>query len=275
MKINWFTVIAQIINFLILVWLLKKFLYKPVLDAIDEREKKIVAKLEDAEAKKEEARKEQDEFTEKNKQFDQQKKELMDKAIAETKVEKDKLLEDARNDADIFHAKQQKINDDMQETLKKDLATKTQQEVFDITRKALSDLASVSLEEQMAKLFVTRLEELKDEKKKQFTDAFESVSKPLIIQSAFELQKKQQDELKIKVHEILGKETALQFKTAPEIISGIELTANGYKLSWSIAAYLNSLQNSISETVQNKVFPATNASPEIKNEKAKKENGFN
>lgn len=39
MKINWFTVIAQVINFLILVWLLRRFLYKPVLNAIAERGK--------------------------------------------------------------------------------------------------------------------------------------------------------------------------------------------------------------------------------------------
>ena len=264
MKINWFTVIAQLINFLMLVWLLKKFLYKPVLDAIDEREKNIAATLEDAEAKKEEAKKEQDEFTEKNKQFDRRKKELMDKAVAETKVQKDKLLEDARNEADTLYAKQQKSMEDMQENFKKDFSQKTQQQVFDISRKTLADLASVSLEEQTANLFITRLEELKDEEKKQFTDAFKSVSTPALIQSAFELPKKQQDEIKIKIDEILGEETEFQFKTAPEIISGIELTANGYKLSWSISAYLNSLQNSISETVKNKALPAVNASPDKK-----------
>ena len=38
MRINRFTVFAQAINFLILVWLLKRFLYKPILHAIDERE---------------------------------------------------------------------------------------------------------------------------------------------------------------------------------------------------------------------------------------------
>ena len=52
MEIDWFTVIAQVINFLILVWLLKRFLYKPVLNAIAEREKKIAAQLSDAEAKR-------------------------------------------------------------------------------------------------------------------------------------------------------------------------------------------------------------------------------
>ncbi|NLX99005.1 MAG: hypothetical protein GXY83_22905 [Rhodopirellula sp.] len=34
MPIDWFTVAAQVVNFLILVWLLKRFLYKPILHAI-------------------------------------------------------------------------------------------------------------------------------------------------------------------------------------------------------------------------------------------------
>ncbi len=252
MKINWFTVIAQIINFLILVWLLKKFLYKPVLDAIDAREKKIVSRLEDAKTKKEEAKKEQDEFNEKNKQFDEQKKELMDKAIADTKVQKDKLMDDAKKDVDAIHDKQQKALKDMQEDLKKDLAQKTQKEIFDISRKALTDLASVSLEEQAVKVFVSRIEELKDKEKEQFIDAFKSDSSPVLIQSAFEFHKKQQTEIKKAVDEILGKETEFEFKTSPALISGIELEANGYKLSWNISAYLDSLQDSVSETIKEK-----------------------
>ncbi len=56
MQINWFTVVAQIINFLVLVWLMKKYLYKPILDAVDEREKKIAAELKDAKSKMTEAK---------------------------------------------------------------------------------------------------------------------------------------------------------------------------------------------------------------------------
>ena len=52
MPIDWFTVLVQAINFLILVWLLKRFLYKPILHAIDEREKGIATQLADVEAKK-------------------------------------------------------------------------------------------------------------------------------------------------------------------------------------------------------------------------------
>ena len=259
MKINWFTVIAQVVNFLLLVWLLKKFLYKPVLDAIDAREKKIVARLEDAKSKKAEAKKEQDEFAEKNKQFDAQKKELMDKVIAGTNSQKNKLLEDARKDIDALHAKQQKAVADMQENLKSELAQKTQKEVFDIARKILTDLASAGLEEQAAKLFISRLEALKDQEKTKFVDAFTTASKPVLIKSAFELPAKQQTEIIKAVDKILGKHTTFEFKTLPEIISGIELSANGYKLSWSISAYIDGLQNDISEAIKNKAEPAPDA----------------
>jgi F-type H+-transporting ATPase subunit b len=62
MLIDWFTVGAQTLNFLILVWLMKRFLYKPIRHAIDEREKRIAAELANADKKKAEAQKQSDAF---------------------------------------------------------------------------------------------------------------------------------------------------------------------------------------------------------------------
>ena len=221
MKINWFTVIAQIINFFVLVWLLRRFLYKPVLKAIDERENKIASELKDAKAKETEAKKEQAEFLEKNEKFDQQKKKLIDNVIAETNEELEKLLEEARNEAAVLRSKLEKSLDAMQENLEHDIAQKTQEEVFAITRKTLKDLASMSLEEQSVNIFVNRLKELKNEEKKKLTDAFKSGSDSILVQTAFDLPSKQQTEIKSTVNEILGTKTQFQFKTVPKLISGI------------------------------------------------------
>lgn len=259
MQINWFTVIAQLVNFIVLVWLLKRFLYKPILKAIDEREKNIAGKINDAEAKDALAKKEQTAFQQKNESFDKEKKGLMDQAIAETNKEREKLLESARNEAAELRSKLEKSLVEMQENLNRDLAQKTQKEVFAIARKTLNDLASLSLEEQSAKVFITRLKELKKEEKEQFLEAFKTGSNQpdgedaVLIQSAFDLPEEQQTAIKNAVNEILGTPTSFQFNTAPEIISGIELSSNGYKLAWSIAAYLNSLQKSISDTLNDKV----------------------
>src|SRR5665811_1185958 len=107
MIIDWFTVGAQALNFLILVWLLKHFLYKPILGAIDAREKRIAAELSDADAKKAEAKQERDEFKRKNDEFDKQRAELLSKATDEAKAERQRLLEEARKAADDLSAKRQ------------------------------------------------------------------------------------------------------------------------------------------------------------------------
>src|SRR5665647_3016645 len=197
MKINLFTVIAQIINFFVLVWLLRRFLYKPVLKAIDERENKIASELKDAKAKETEAKKEQAESQQKNEKFDQQKKRLMDNVIAETNEERERLLEEARNEATVLRSKLEKSLNAMQENLEHDIVQKTQEEVFAITRKTLKDLASMSLEEQSVNIFVNRLKELKNEEKKKLTDAFKSGSDPILVQTAFDLPSNSKPKLKV------------------------------------------------------------------------------
>src|SRR5450432_2377938 len=98
MPIDWFTVVAQVVNFLILVWLLKRFLFKPILRAIDEREKGIAAQLADAEAKNAESQKERADFQHKKEAFDQQRAALLKKATDEATAERQRLLEEARKD---------------------------------------------------------------------------------------------------------------------------------------------------------------------------------
>src|SRR5579862_1751216 len=96
MPINWFTVVAQGINFLILVWLMKRFLYKPILHAIDERENRVATELANADKQKAEAQKEHDQFRHKNAEFDQQRAALLTKATEEVKAERQRLLDEAR-----------------------------------------------------------------------------------------------------------------------------------------------------------------------------------
>ena len=252
MNINWFTVIAQVINFLVLVWLLKKFLYKPILNAIDKREKKITGQLNDADDKKASALKEQADFNKKNADFDHQKKALMDKAIADTNAQREKLLQDAKDEANILRSKLEKAIKESQQNDELANADKTQKQVFAITKKFLKEIASSSLEDQSVNTFNKRLSSLSDEEKKKFTDAFKSNTNTILVRSAFELSAQQQTSINTSVNEVLATKSQLQFKTAPELISGIELTTNGYKLAWSFAEYLNSLQNNLNEMKKSK-----------------------
>ncbi|KIA86012.1 F0F1 ATP synthase subunit B family protein [Kaistella jeonii] len=255
MKIDWFTVIAQVINFLILVWLLKKFLYKPILYAVNEREKKISAELKDAAAKKTDAQKEQDDFKKKNDDFDTNKKELIDKAVADANVEKEKLITAAKADANALGTSMEKEFKEKQDQDKKDIAQNTQKQIFSITRKALTELASVSLEAQSVDAFIKHLNAATKEEKKKFIDAFKVNANAILVRSAFDLPEKLQSDITDAVNELLNTKTNLKFKTAPELISGIELSTDGYKIEWSFSEYLNELQKNISSETKQKEIP--------------------
>src|SRR5450755_159019 len=108
MLIDWYTVAAQALNFLILVWLLKRYLYQPVLDAIRAREQRIAMQLADVASKEAAATKEREQFERKNAEFDSQRTAMLVTASAEAKAEGQRLLELARKDADALRARLQK-----------------------------------------------------------------------------------------------------------------------------------------------------------------------
>jgi F-type H+-transporting ATPase subunit b len=252
MLIDWFTVIAQIANFLILVWLLKHFLYKPILDALDAREKKIGKELADADLKKSEAEKEHDEFRHKNAEFEQQRATLMDKVTQEAQTERQRLLDEARKAAATLSTKlhDAQIND--AHNLNHALSQRIRQEVFAIARKALTDLSTASLEERMAEVFIRRLHELDEQAKKNLGEAFKSASAPSLLRSAFDLPEKQRTAIQNALNETFSEDIAIRFETAAELISGIELTANGQKVAWSISDYLAGLGKRIDELLKEK-----------------------
>lgn len=248
MQISWFTVIAQIINFLVLIWLMKKFLYKPILSAIDDREKKIAAQIAEAKAKTAEAKSEQDEFNKKNQDFDQHKKELTEKAVADANDQRNKLLDDAKTEAATLKEKLEKEAIQEQQDLHNRIAQKTEKEVFAVTRKTLADLAGLSFEEQAVNTFIKRIDDLDENARKPFLEAFKLDKGPILVQSSADLPEKQQTAIAHSITKVLGAKPKFEFKTSPDLIGGIELTAKGYKLSWSISEYLNDFEKSIAET---------------------------
>jgi F-type H+-transporting ATPase subunit b len=250
MLIDWFTVAAQVVNFLILVWLLKRFLYKPILRALDAREQQIALTLADADAKKAEAQQERDEFQHKNEAFDQQRTALLSQATDEAKAERERLLDQARQDANALRVERQEALKREQQHLNAEIARRTREEVFAIARKTLADLAGISLEARMSEVFARRLQALDHETKDVFVAAVKTSSEPVLVRSAFELSAEQRAAIQTALNATLSAEIPIRFESVPEVIGGIELSAKGRKIAWSIADYLGSLEKSIGDLLE-------------------------
>lgn len=245
MLIDWFTVVAQLVNFLILVWLLKRFLFKPITNAIDAREKRIATELANAEAKKTEAEKERVAFEQKNKDFDQQRAALMNKATEDAKAERTRLLDDAGKDADRLRATQAAALKNDQTRLGSEITHTAAVQVIDIARRALSDLATVSLEERVGEVFTRRLRALNEKDKESLGVALKTSAEAAWVRSTFDLPAEQKAAIQNALNETFSAVIRVQFQTRPDSICGIELTTNGQKLAWSIDEYLKSLDEKV------------------------------
>jgi F-type H+-transporting ATPase subunit b len=240
--IDWFTVGAQVLNFLILVWLLKRFLYKPVLDAIDGRELRIELESKAAAQKQLEAQAQLDEFENKNKAFDEQRATMAAEVVAQTNSQREHLLGEVRKEADELRAQYANTARNDRARIGRQITQLVSNEVFGIARKALADLASARLEECMAEEFVRRLRALNAEEKKLLAAAVASSSEPALLRTDFDLRTQDRATIQNALNETLATEVPLRFVTAPDSICGIELRANGQFLAWSIADYLDTLQ---------------------------------
>jgi F-type H+-transporting ATPase subunit b len=251
MLIDWFTVGAQALNFVVLVWLMKRYLYKPILHAIDAREKRIATELSTADAKQKDAEKKSVEFQRKNDEFDQQRAELLAKATGEVKAERERLLEEARKAADAFSAKRQETLSNDARNLDQAVSRRAQDEVFAIARRALTDLATTSLEERLGEVFTRRLLKMDNQAKARLSEAIKKASPPVVVRSAFALPAEQRAVVQNALNEACSADVRIRFETAPDLISGIEVATDGLKVGWSIAEYLGSLEKGVAEALGN------------------------
>ena len=97
----------------------------------------------------------------------------------------------------------------------------------------------------MGEVFTHRLRELNAETKAALSHALQTSAEPALVCSAFDLPQQQQDALHRALHECLSADVGIRFKTAPDLVSGIELSANGQRVSWTIADYLASLEKAV------------------------------
>ena len=250
MLINWFTVVAQVINFLILVWLLKHFLYKPILDTIDERERKVVKRLSDADARMKEAGKEQEEYRHKNQELEQHRTESLAKAERDAEAERQRLLDQARKEYEEKRSDYSEILTHEEQRLMQTLSSRTRKEVFAIARKTLADMANAGVEKSMVDVFLQQLHSLGGNEKEEMAAGYRSSPEPVTIRTGMDLPSEQKETLEQAIAEMLGTSPQCQYETVPDLIGGIEVTVSGKKIAWSIREYLSNLENDVHDIIK-------------------------
>lgn len=249
MLIDWFTVGAQVLNFVILVWLLKRFLYQPVLDAIDAREARIARQIADAGATQVSALLEQKDFKQRNATFDAQRQALLAQASADAQAERSRLMDAAHQAADAATARRQDAERHAAASLRRGLADRTRAQVLAIVRRVIGDLADTLLDERVAAVFMRRLSAAETATLTSLASGLDPKLPRASVRTAFEPSAALRESLRGAIVAALaplrtGAVDApidVVFETAPDLLGGIELFVGSRKLEWNVTQYLDML----------------------------------
>ncbi|RDD62249.1 hypothetical protein [Ferruginivarius sediminum] len=250
MQIDWVTVAAQIVNFVILVWLLKRFLYRPVVRAMARREQHIADRLHEAEDREKAAQDKAEAYAEKERDLEQKRDELLRDAREEAKSYRKELRQEVREDMEAERRQMHKQVARDQADFVRDLRRQIAEQFEALARRAMSDLADSSLEAQIADAFANRVRDMDADLRQRIAEAALREDGRLTVTSAFDLPADVRRQVTRVLHEAFGDRLDVIYEQSDDLTCGIELRAAGHSVLWSLDAYLDEFEERLAEKIQ-------------------------
>jgi F-type H+-transporting ATPase subunit b len=258
-QIDWLTVSAQLVNFLVLIWLLKRFLYGPITDAMARREKRIEDRLSDARHAREEAEAEAEALREKQRALEDSREAEMTKARAVAEALRAELAQELRAEAEqkraawLDHLKEERA--EIVLAMQKRMAA----HVREVVRRILADFADTDLADQIASEFALKLETLEEEDRQRLAMTAAKLHEPALIESGMELPPAARGRITRAVHEHIAADVEIDYQTAKDVLFGIRLTLSHQVLEWSAGRYLDRIETLVVETLDSAASEAADA----------------
>ncbi|WP_029898936.1 F0F1 ATP synthase subunit delta [Desulfohalovibrio reitneri] len=254
MLIDWFTVGAQIVNFLVLMALLKIFLYDRIVRAMDKREERISASLQEADQRTEKADQERERLREERRELEMKREEVLDDARREAEKRREEMLRDAKDEAEALRRRFAEAFEREKRSLASELREGVVREFTDLLRKAMRILAGTDLEDRAAEVFQQRLDDLDETQCGKLAQGAERDGGRLAVTTAFELPGKLKSALTRKIHQRIGEDVECEYATDGEVLLGVELSAGGARVAWSMREYLRRLEESVMEVLESRGY---------------------
>ncbi len=250
MLIDPFTTVAQIVNFFILILLLKRFLYRPILKAMEQREKKIINCLQEAEIEVKNAQKEAEIYRKKQQKWEELKRKRFEQLKEEVAEQKKVLIANAEEEIEALRTQWYEQLQQEKQTFLESLHQQVNEQIMKIARQAFQNLADSSLEHQMISKFIEGLPNLSQEQIKMTHPLINTEHQCLTISSSFPIDSSQKEQLIQALKNHFHKDINVTFQTTTDRICGIELCNHDYRISWHLDHYLDELEAKMSQLLE-------------------------
>jgi F-type H+-transporting ATPase subunit b len=247
MLVDWLTVLAQAANFLLLVYLLRRFLYGPITGAIEDRRRAIEARAAQAEATLADARAREQEYRQLGSELASARQARLDEAKVAAERWGAELRDSARAEVGAMEQRWRAELRRAQDSLWQELAAALGRELHATAARVVSDLTggTTSLQQQIQSALLAKLRVADTASMGLDPGPASAARMPhagVAVWSAEPLEPGYQHELRQALASLLGPDLRLTFGLRPELLAGIEMHGGGWKIAWSLRDYLGRMQ---------------------------------
>ncbi len=244
MPIDGWTLAFQAINFLVLVWLLQHFLYRPVRRIIEARRAEAGRALAEAEAAERRAEGAAGDYQRRAAALIAEREQMLTDARARIEEERSSMLAEARAEAAALHARERRTLDTEREALAGDIRAQAADLAIALARKLLADVAPATVAETFVGRAADHLAAMPADERTAVL-AEPSGARRVRVETAPMLDAAAQARCRTRLAAILDGDDMIEFTEAPELIAGARLCLPAATLEVSWAATLDATKRDL------------------------------
>ena len=243
MGFSWVTFFAQIINLFLLVWLLKKFLYHPIISAIEKRQAYIEDKVRKADEAVKSAQKQEEKLARQVRLWEKEKQKRMDELDSELDSYRHQQVGTIETEANYLRKKMQDSLNRENTSLQLEIRDMMAHNFLNLAQKVLTDLSGLSPMDQAITLFCQKVSDLNKTEVKSIRDILKK-KKQIMISSSAKLTEKEKKKLSSFLSEHFGHGDII-YREDPNLILGLEAIIGETVLEWNLKSYLDTFEGNL------------------------------
>ena len=251
----------QILNFLLLCLILRKFLFKPVTGILDKRRREWRTKLEEAEKNKNEAQKTQAKLESERKSLQEERSQILSKAREEAEARAKDAEAALRKE---ISEERQRIQEQLRREWDRatgELAGDVASLVAGFSETLLKEMAGPEWQAAFLADFGERLDGLSREERREFQDALSSDEARVRLRSGFPVSPEDKRSIETKLREVLGEAlSAIEWEESSDLLCGIEMRTGGVALDATLKGRLQQGAAQLLKTARSVPVPKEAAS---------------
>jgi F-type H+-transporting ATPase subunit b len=247
LELSWSTFVLEIINFLVLVWILKRFLYKPVMDVIARRREGIEKTRAEAAASHNDAEALKKQYEGRLSDWDEERKKARETLSHEIEGERARKLEELESELEkkkeqLRVAEERRQRDELHKVEETAIT-----QAAEFASRLLEKVAGQETEARLVHFLIDELAKLPTERAREIQQNHGAASEDTLVVSAFTLADDDRKALVQALSNLMGEKRPVRFEEDPRLLAGVRITIGAWVLGFNLSDELKGLVQLVNE----------------------------